>query len=670
MKALIVEDNDDDRRLLKEAMKYYGWEVLDAPDGEIAFDLAIKEKPAVIISDILMPKIDGFELIWMIKQNEETKNIPFIFYSAVYTGDKEKKLTMALGAEAFIEKPKEPEELHRKIFEIVEQCQIKKSSRLPDMELIIKEQDFLKKYSSIVAAKLDEKVKELSELNKKYFKLYNEYRNFLDSLPDAIYLIDSDLKIVWINKTVERNFERNADEILGKHCYNFFHNMDTPCAICPVQKAFKTGNIESVEKTIPDGKVWEIRAVPIKDEKGNVVNVIEIARNITEEKKTQEQLIHAQKMEGIGILAGGIAHDFKNMLTPIIGFAQLIKTAVDKNSPIYRYAENIIAAGQKASFLVQGLLAFSRKQIFNIKPVVIDDLIRDFLKIISRVIGEDIELKLNLNSGNHMVIADITQLQQVLMNLVTNARDAMPKGGVLTISTELIDIDENFIEFHGFGEVGKYILISVTDTGIGMDETVKSKIFEPFFTTKPVGKGTGLGLAIVYGIVKQHKGYINVYSELGIGTTFKIYLPVSEEKKEIEKKEILTDLKLLQGEGELILLAEDNENVRDYIRTVLQEVNYKVIEAKDGQECIDKFLENKDDIKLVLLDVIMPIKNGKEALEEIKKIRPEIKYIFISGYSSDIIFERGIVEKEIEYLSKPISPIVLLQKVKAILSKS
>ncbi len=669
MKALIVEDNDDDRRLLKEAMKYYGWEVLDASDGEIAFDLAIKEKPAVIISDILIPKIDGFELIWMIKQNEETKNIPFIFYSAEYTGDKEKKLTMALGAEAFIEKPKEPEELCRKIFEIVEQCQIKKSSRLPDMELILKEKDFLKKYSTIVAAKLYEKVKELSELNKKYFKLYNEFRTFLDSLPDAIYLIDSDLKIVWINKTFEIIFDRNADEIIGKHCYNFFHNMDTPCANCPVKKAFKTGNIESMEKIMPDGGVWEIRAVPIKDEKGNVVNVIEIARNITEEKKTQEQLIHAQKMENIGILAGGVAHDFRNMITPIIGFAQLIKTAVDKSSPIYGYAENIIAAGQKASFLAQGLLAFSRKQIFDIKPVVIDDLIRDFSKIISRVIGEDIELKLNLNSGNHMVMADITQIQQVLMNLVTNARDAMPKGGVLTISTELIDIDENFIEFHGFGEVGKYILITVTDTGIGMDETVKSKIFEPFFTTKPVGKGTGLGLAIVYGIVKQHKGYINVYSELGIGTTFKIYLPASEEKKEIEKKEMLTDLKLLQGEGEIILLAEDNENVRDYIRTVLQEVNYKVIEAKDGQECIDKFLENKDDIKLVLLDVIMPVKNGKEALEEIRKIKPEIKYIFLSGYSSDIIFERGIFEKEIEYLSKPISPIVLLQKVKAVLSK-
>ncbi|MDW7998556.1 MAG: ATP-binding protein, partial [Thermodesulfovibrio sp.] len=411
-------------------------------------------------------------------------------------------------------------------------------------------------------------------------------------------------------------------------------------------------------------------AVPIKDDKGKVVNVIEIARDITEEKKTQEQLIHAQRMEDIGILAGGIAHDFRNMLTPIIGFAQLIKISVDKSSPLYDYADNIISAGENAASLAQGLLAFSRKQILDIKPVIIDNLINDFSKIISRVIGEDIELKFNLNSGKHLVMADVTQIQQVLMNLVANARDAMPKGGILTISTEVIDLDENFIKIHGFGELGRYILITVSDTGVGMDEATKPKIFEPFFTTKPVGKGTGLGLSIVYGIVKQHKGYINVYSELGIGTTFRIYLPVAEEREEVAKEEIHIDLDYLKGEGETILLVEDDEIVRSYMKTVLEEANYRVIEAKNGQEGIDKFIENKDIIQLVLHDIIMPVKNGKEVLEEIKIFKPEIKYIFMSGYTSDIIFERGIIEKDIEYISKPISPVALLQKVKEVLSKS
>lgn len=669
MKVLIVEDSDNDRRLLSINMKYHGWEVLEASHGYEAIEIAEQNKPDLIVSDILMPKMDGFELLWSLKQKEETKNIPFIFYSAIYTGEKDKKLAMALGAEAFIEKPQEPEELYRKIQNIVEECNSKESSKLPNMELLIEEQDFLKAYSQIVASKLDEKVRELTEVSKKYSQLYNEFKTLLDSIPDNIYLLDRDLKIKWINKNIETTFNERAEEIIGRHCYNFLHGIDTPCSICPVQKAFISGNVETMEKGTKDGRILEIRAVPIKDNEGKVINVIEIARDITEQKKTQQQLIHAQRMEDIGILVGGIAHDFRNMLTPIVGFAQLIKLAVDKDSPLYNYAENIISAGEKASYLAQGLLAFSRKQVLDISPVVIDDLIADFSKIISRIIGEDIELKINLNSKNQLVMADASQIQQVLMNLVTNARDAMPKGGMLTISTELIDIDEKFIKAHGFGTIGKYILISVSDTGTGMDEDTKARIFEPFFTTKPPGKGTGLGLSIVYGIVTQHKGYINVDSELGIGTTFRIYLPLIEERIETDKKESPVDLNYFKGAGETILLVEDDENARDYIKIVLQEANYRVIEAKNGQEGIDNFIENKDKIQLVILDVIMPVKNGREALEEIQKIKPEIKYVFISGYTSDIISEKVIIDKEIEYLSKPISPIVLLQKVKALLSE-
>lgn len=670
MKVLIVEDDENDRRLLSLNMKYHGWDVLEASNGYEAIEIAYQDRPDLIVSDILMPKMDGFELLWSLKQNEKTKNIPFIFYSAVYTGEKDKKLALTLGAEAFIEKPKEPDELYKRILEIVENCRLKKSSRLPDMEAVMKEEEFLKPYSLIVASKLDEKVRELSELTKKYSELYNEFKTFLDSMPDSVYLLDPDLRIKWINKKVEMIFNKQAEEIIGKHCYNFFHGKNTPCSVCPVQKAFISGNVESQERKLKNGLIFEIRAVPIKNEIGEVRNVIEIARDITEERKTQEQLFHAQKMEEIGILAGGIAHDFRNMLTPIIGFAQLIKRAVDKDSPLYGYAENIISAGERASSLTQSLLAFSRKQILDVKPVLIDDLIVNFSKIVSRMIGEDIELKLNLNAGKHLIMADETQIQQVLMNLVTNARDAMPEGGILTIETEVIDIDEKFIKAHGFGKVGKYILIAVTDTGAGMDEATKSRIFEPFFTTKPVDKGTGLGLSIVYGIVKQHNGYINVYSELGIGSTFKIYFPLAEEIIETGKKESRVDLNYLHGEGETILLIEDDEHVRDYMKLVLHQAHYNVIEAKNGQEGIDKFLKNKDSIKLLILDAIMPVKDGKETLQEIKKIKPEVKYIFISGYSADIIFEKGIMNEKIEYLSKPISPTTLLRKVKEVLSKS
>lgn len=669
MKVLIAEDNDNDRRLLSLNLKYYGWQVLEASNGYEAFEIAEKDKPDLIISDILMPKMDGFELLWNLKQRDETKSIPFIFYSAVYTGEKDKRLAKALGAEAFLEKPQEPEELFNKIVSIVEDCKLKKSANLPNMEILMKELDFLKAYSQIVASKLDEKVRDLIELNERYSKLYNEYKTFLNSIPDNIYLIDLDFKILWVNKRIETLFDVKTEEIIGKRCFEVFYNSDQPCIICAAQRVTISKMIEYDEKKDKDGKIWDIRAVPILNRDNEIINIIVIARDITEERITLEQLIHAQRMEDIGILAGGIAHDFRNMLTPVLGFAQLIKLAVAEHSPIYTYAENIIAAAEKASQLAQGLLAFSRKQILDMKPILIDNLILNFSSLISRIIGEDIELKLNLKAEGKVIMGDPGQIQQVLMNLSTNARDAMPKGGVLKISTEVIQIDENFIKVHGFGTPGKYIIITLSDTGVGMDEYTKSKIFEPFFTTKPIGKGTGLGLSVVYGIIKQHKGYINVYSELGKGTTFRIYLPIIEESVETQQKECSLDLTHLRGEGETILLIEDEFNVRNYIKTVLQEFNYSVIEAANGQEGIEKYLENKDKIKLIILDVIMPVKNGKETIEEIKRINPDIRYIFISGYTSDILSERGLIDEKIEYLTKPISPTNLLQKISSLIKK-
>lgn len=669
MKVLIAEDNDDDRRLLSLNLKYYGWQVLEASNGYEAIEIAEKDKPDLIISDILMPKMDGFELLWNLKQRDETKSIPFIFYSAVYTGEKDKRLAKALGAEAFLEKPQEPKELFNKIVSIVEDCKLKKSANLPNMEILMKELDFLKAYSQIVASKLDEKVRDLIELNERYSKLYNEYKTFLNSIPDNIYLIDLDFKILWVNKRIETLFDVKTEEIIGKRCFEVFYNSDQPCIICAAQRVTISKMIEYDEKKDKDGKIWDIRAVPILNRDNEIINIIVIARDITEERITLEQLIHAQRMEDIGILAGGIAHDFRNMLTPVLGFAQLIKLAVAEHSPIYTYAENIIAAAEKASQLAQGLLAFSRKQILDMKPILIDNLILNFSSLISRIIGEDIELKLNLKAEGKVIMGDPGQIQQVLMNLSTNARDAMPKGGVLKISTEVIQIDENFIKVHGFGTPGKYIIITFSDTGVGMDEYTKSKIFEPFFTTKPIGKGTGLGLSVVYGIIKQHKGYINVYSELGKGTTFRIYLPIIEESVETQQKEWSLDLTHLRGEGETILLIEDEFNVRNYIKTVLQEFNYSVIEAANGQEGIEKYLENKDKIKLIILDVIMPVKNGKETIEEIKRINPDIRYVFISGYTSDILSERGLIDEKIEYLTKPISPTNLLQKIISLIKK-
>jgi CheY-like chemotaxis protein len=261
---------------------------------------------------------------------------------------------------------------------------------------------------------------------------------------------------------------------------------------------------------------------------------------------------------------------------------------------------------------------------------------------------------------------DSGQIEQVLMNLTTNARDAMPHGGILTISTEVANLNNEFIKTHGYGEIGEYALISVSDTGMGMDKNTKERIFEPFFTTKEFGRGTGLGLAMVYGIIKQHNGYINCYSEPGRGTIFRIYLPLIKSKTEKIEQAAIPELR---GGTETVLIAEDDTAISKLIKGLLQEFGYTVIDAKDGEDAVRKFVENKDMVQILLLDVVMPRKNGKETFEEIKKIKPGIKAIFMSGYTADIINEKGILEEGINFIPKPISPHELLRKVREILDK-
>ena len=393
-----------------------------------------------------------------------------------------------------------------------------------------------------------------------------------------------------------------------------------------------------------------------------------IVRKQTEEEKEKlhAQLLQAQKMEAVGQLAGGIAHDFNNILTAMIGYGHLLKMKLKEEDPLRSYADHILSLSDRAANLTQSLLAFSRKQIINPRPVDLNEIIKRIDYLLSRIIGEDIKLQTMLSEKDLIVMADPGQIEQVLMNLATNARDAMPEGGLLTIGTETVDIDHEFIREHGFGKEGKYALISLTDTGAGMDRETREKIFEPFFTTKEVGKGTGLGLSMVYGIIKQHEGYINVYSEPGRGTTFRIYLPLIEAKVEEIKPEVIQPI---ETGTETVLLAEDETAVREFTKKLLEEYGYKVITAANGQDAIDEFKAHKDEIQLVLLDVIMPNRNGKEAYDEIKKIRPDIKVLFMSGYPADIIHKHEIIEKGFAYIEKPASPTKLLRKIREVLGK-
>jgi len=387
---------------------------------------------------------------------------------------------------------------------------------------------------------------------------------------------------------------------------------------------------------------------------------------ISRERRMAEQMRQAQKMEAVGQLAGGVAHDFNNMLTAIIGFATLAQMQTEEKHASAPYLQQILLAAERATHLTQGLLSFSRKNISNPQPVELGTLVRSMEKLLRRLISEDIELRLSLSTERLMVVADAGQIDQVILNLATNARDAMSGGGVLMIATTQQQIDEEFVEARGFGAAGRYAVLTVSDTGVGMNADTRAHVFEPFFTTKEVGKGTGLGLAIVYGNVKQHNGYIDIDSAPGKGTTFHVYLPLLE-KEPVPLRVVEGGKADLRG-TETVLVVEDSAEVRKLTREVLEQSGYRVVEAVDGADAVEKFTQHAADVKLVIMDVVMPKMNGKEAFQEIAKVRPDLKVLFTSGYTPDDVKKKGIRFGTDNFLYKPSPPQVLLEKVRELLA--
>jgi PAS domain S-box-containing protein len=419
--------------------------------------------------------------------------------------------------------------------------------------------------------------------------------------------------------------------------------------------------------------IWiSMNARMVRDAAGKGLYYEGTVEDITERKKAEEekirlesQLRQGQKMEAIGTLAGGIAHDFNNLLTSIIGYGNLLQMDMDHDDPRKIYLDQILAASEKAAGLTQSLLAFSRKQVMELKPNLVNGILKGMEKLLRRLLTEDIEFSVVPADPDIVILADVTQIDQVLMNLAGNARDAMPKGGRLLIEARTVRLEKEFIQAQGYGEPGDYALISVSDTGTGMTEETLEKIFDPFFTTKEVGKGTGLGLSIVYGIIKQHNGTIQVNSAADRGTVFHIYLPTVKARVEA----IAPDPWELKGGSETILVAEDNREVRKLTKEMLTRKGYQVIEAVDGEQAIQKFLDQQETIDLLLLDVVMPKKNGKEVYEEIIKVKPKIKVIFTSGYTGDVVIDKGIREEAMDFIQKPLSVKDLLFKIREVLDR-
>jgi two-component system NtrC family sensor kinase len=489
----------------------------------------------------------------------------------------------------------------------------------------------------------------------------------LEATGDGIMVVDLDDRVSACNQQF-LSMWRMPDELLdnqdGKKFLDWIiSQLSGPEKFIARLKTFRS-NLAAEGRdliSLSDGRVFEYISKPQRTEIGITGRVCNF-RDISQQKILEDALRQSQKMEAVGTLAGGIAHDFNNILTAITCYSTFVKDALDEGNPLIPHINQVLAASQKAAGLTHSLLAYSRKQVINKQPIELNDNIQQMNKFLSRLIGANIKLSTILDDRLLTVFADSGQIEQVLMNLVINARDAIASmQGEIIVTTELAEITEEFCAAHGFGVTGKYALLLVKDTGTGMSRDTVNHIFEPFFTTKEAGKGTGLGLSMVYGIVKQHDGFIDVESELGRGTIFKIYFPLfSMELLAASKEEPFP----VAGGKETILLVEDGPEIRQLFRTILMDSGYTVIEASNGDEGLTLFHEHSGRIDLLLTDLIMPKKNGGELYEAISQLDASIKVLFISGYTSDILDQTGFERYAEKLLTKPFSPAVLLRRIR------
>jgi two-component system, cell cycle sensor histidine kinase and response regulator CckA len=653
-RVLIVDDHEANLYLLRSLLEGHGCVVESARHGADALDCARRQAPDLIISDLLMPVLDGYTLLRHWRSDARLKDIPFIVYTATYTEPRDERLAMAFGADAFVVKPCEPEQLVAKVLEVLElhgRGALPSAAPRPvDAPVLISD------YNEVLIRKLEQKALEAEESEQRF-------RETFEQIAVGLAHVDTEGRFVWVNAKLCEMTGYDRDDLAARTYLDITDAGDRDAGDA-ARREMLAGEraLYSAEKRYrrKDGSCFwgNIHTTLARNAAGDVLYFVSVILDITERKRLEDQLRQAQKMEAVGRLAGGVAHDFNNLLTIISGYSDLLLN-VPLAQPDREAVSAIRDAGERAAALTRQLLSFSRQTIVQPKALDLNAVVDDTGRMLRRLIGADVQLTIRPGADLRAVKADPSQLDQVIVNLAVNARDAMPSGGALTIETANVVLSDAFAAAN-LCQPGPHVMLAMTDTGCGMPPDVRARIFEPFFTTKEVSKGTGLGLSMVFGVLQQSHGCVEVDSQPGRGTTFRLYLPAVDERPEAGVEMVRED----PGGGETILLVEDEGGVRELAARSLRSRGYNVLAATDGVDALRTIDGTGVRLDLVLTDVVMPRLGGPELVSALRARYPGLKVLFMSGYTDDAMVRRGIRDAGAAFLQKPYTPHGLAQKVR------
>ena len=669
-RVLIVDDHADNRALFRALLTGHGFLVDEARHGAEALERAQAAAPDAVVADLLMPVMDGYTMLRQWTRDERLRAIPFIVCTATYTEPRDERLALALGASAFILKPIEPDDFVTRLRDVLAQDPAARVQRLPEGETEV----LLREYNEVLIHKLEKRALELEQANRQLRARESALAlrdRAIQAVSQGILISDPnqpDHPVIFASAGFERMTGYSADEVLGRNC-RFLQGKDTdPAAVATLRDAIAGGRAANVEllNYRKDGSAfWNAVSVnPVHDESGALAYFVGIQSDVTQRRSLEQQLRQAQRMEAVGQLAGGIAHDFNNLLTIITGYSTLVLAAPDLSAEIRDWLTEIKDAGARASSLTRQLLGFSRRAIVQPEVLDLNVVIDRTSRLLRRLIGADISFNTALAPELAFITIDPGQLDQVLMNLAVNARDAMAAGGTLSIETANVVLDADHCASHLDCAPGPHVMLAITDSGSGMATEVLDRIFEPFFTTKDVGKGTGLGLSVVFGVVQQAGGGIDVRSEVGAGTTFKIYFPAVPVPVSRSSDPSLLPV---VGGTETILLVEDEGGVRAFAAASLRSQGYRVLTAADGMDAMGVVRAHEGPIELVVTDVVMPGTSGPDLVDRLRALRPNIGVLYMSGYTDDSVVRHGLLASDVALIQKPFSPRDLAVRVRRVL---